>query len=385
MAQNSNSGDRKTVLLSLGRLPVALDLARGFAAAGWRVIVAEPFSMHLARMSNAVHRSLQVTAPGDDSDRYLDDMADIVTRFSVSLVLPVSEESMFVADLKSRLPGVEIFCMPRKRMLELHDKFAFVELAKRHGLAVPDSSLAEDPRAMDISRNSAVVCKPRYSSAGRHIRFYTAGGAIPRDSGLLIQQKLEGDPVSSFSIVRDGQVLATSVYRGVVNDGSVAVCFARVHDLDDIETWVRQFAERTGHTGFLAFDFMRDDAGTWRAIECNPRATSGVHFLQQNRLPDLIAGSDGQSASFRRETLLTESWSCFTAVLMSVFSRSALRRNWRYLRQARDVSWSAADPKPFLLMMVNTHRIIWGALSRRQSFAQAAVMDIEWREPPADR
>ena len=40
----------RTALLTLGRLPKGLDLARALAAEGWRVVVAEPFGWHLARM-----------------------------------------------------------------------------------------------------------------------------------------------------------------------------------------------------------------------------------------------------------------------------------------------------------------------------------------------
>ena len=78
--------------------------------------------------------------------------------------------------------------------------------------------------------------------------------------------------------------------------------------------------------------------------------------------------------------LLTESWSCFTAALGSLFEPSARRRNCRRLRQARDVSWSGRDPWPFLLMMVNTMPLIGRAVWRRRSFAEVAALDIEWRE-----
>ena len=60
----------KTVLLTLGRLPVALELARGFAACGWRVVVADPFAMHLSRMSNAVHKCYRVAAPAADPRQF---------------------------------------------------------------------------------------------------------------------------------------------------------------------------------------------------------------------------------------------------------------------------------------------------------------------------
>ena len=46
----------KTVLLTLGRLPKALELARALRAAGARVLVAEPFAKHLTGTSRAVER-----------------------------------------------------------------------------------------------------------------------------------------------------------------------------------------------------------------------------------------------------------------------------------------------------------------------------------------
>ena len=52
-----------TVLITLGRLPKALDLARGFKALGYRVIVAEPFRWHLTGVSNVIARRFTVTAP----------------------------------------------------------------------------------------------------------------------------------------------------------------------------------------------------------------------------------------------------------------------------------------------------------------------------------
>ena len=54
-----------TVLITLGRLPKVLDLARGFKALGYRVIVAEPFRWPLTGVSNVIARRYTVTAPAD--------------------------------------------------------------------------------------------------------------------------------------------------------------------------------------------------------------------------------------------------------------------------------------------------------------------------------
>ena len=90
--KGGDSDGRKTVLLTLGRLPVALDLARGFEAAGWRVIVAEPFAMHLCRMSRSVAKSRRVTAPLASPQQYRSDLLRIIREDAIDLVVPVSEE-----------------------------------------------------------------------------------------------------------------------------------------------------------------------------------------------------------------------------------------------------------------------------------------------------
>ena len=94
----------RTVLMTLGRLPKGFEVARSFAQAGWRVIVAEPFAWHLARVSRAVARSYRVTAPNVDPARYRRDLGEIVAREAVELIVPVSEEAMHVAAMAPNLP-----------------------------------------------------------------------------------------------------------------------------------------------------------------------------------------------------------------------------------------------------------------------------------------
>jgi hypothetical protein len=67
-----------TVLLTLGRLPKALEIARALAGAGCRVIVAEPFRRHVCHASRSVAKSFQVTAPATDPDAYLAELLAII-------------------------------------------------------------------------------------------------------------------------------------------------------------------------------------------------------------------------------------------------------------------------------------------------------------------
>ncbi len=370
---------QRTVVLTLGRLPVALDLARSFHAAGFRVVIAETYGMHLARMSRAVDRSVRVTSPLDDPDTYLDDILAVVNAENAQWLVPVSEETLRVAALAERLPaGVGLFAANRALLEEVHDKYRFAKLADSLGLPAPRSWLAHefDP---DGSAGTVVV-KPRHSCSGRGVRFVTRGDAAAGTSADdVIQEQLHGSEISGFGIARDGTLHDPVLYRGTVLSGSVSVCFERLDGPSAALTWMHEFVRATGFTGFIAFDFIVEQDGRAVAIECNPRATSGIHFIAERTLAARVEGSTVETDTYRGHRLLTESWSCYTAILGKLGKPADFTRAFGELRRARDVSWSRRDPLPFLLMPVNTARIIVDALRARASFAEVAVRDIEWR------
>jgi hypothetical protein len=198
---------------------------------------------------------------------------------------------------------------------------------------------------------------------------------------MLVQQRLQGEALSSFAVARAGRVLGGAVYRPVVTDGSVAVCFERVARAPAVEDWVARFVRATAHEGFIAFDFIVGADGVPRAIECNPRATSGIHFLRQSELAPAMAGS-AEAIACRDEVLLAESWSAFTVLLGRLARPAEFGRVRRALAQARDISWSRHDPWPFLLMMINSWPLIRRSLAQRRTFADVATRDIEWRSAP---
>lgn len=367
------------VLLTLGRLPVCLELARGFHSLGWRVLVAEPFGMHMARTSRCVERSFKVTAPRTNPAGYLKELADLVVQQKIDLVIPVSEETVHVAALAESLaPPCEVFSPGQSSLLELHDKYRFNQLAAGLALDVPRSYPAGSCKAMELVASTGTVFKPRFSCSGRGVRFLQPGDALPDKPDAMVQVRVDGASFSSFSLARKGKLCAMVIYRPVISSGSVAVCFERCEGIDPVEQWVRQFVEATAHDGFIAFDFIVDHQGRAQAIECNPRVTSGIHFFESESLARAILTPQVSEVSMRPEALLVESWSAFTTCLGSLLPGRGVPGAWSNLLGARDVSWSSRDPWPFLLGMINTAPLIARALHRRQTFAEVAALDIEW-------
>ena len=366
-----------TVLLTLGRLPKALDLVRGLAAAGCRVVVAEPFRRHLAGASRHVARSVQVPAPREGKAAYQEALLRVVDAERVDLVVPVSEETMHVAHLHGRLPeGVGLFTMPPDQVLALHDKGGFIEAARRFGVAVPKTyALGSDcARAMAARRD--VVVKPRSSCSGRGVRVVRRGEALPEPmEPCVVQAHLPGRVVSSCTVAQGGRAMGTVLYRGTVMSGSVAVAFERVEDAA-LAAWVERFVTGAGWTGFISFDFIVGDAGEVHGIECNPRATSGLHFWEPGSIAEAVL-TPGVAPVLRPERELQQFYSCLTEAQLAVFRRGGIGM-LRHLVRTRDVSWDRADPWPFLGMIGTSWPIIREAVRRRATFGEVATLDIGW-------
>jgi hypothetical protein len=368
------------VLLTLGRLPKALDLARGFADLGWRVFIAEPFKRHLAGASRAVARSFRVAAPASDQERYLDDVARIVAAERIDLVLPVSEETPHVAFLRGRLPAATaLFTMPPDAVLRLHDKHGFAKRAAAWGLGTPETHALGEPAAAALARAGPVVVKPIHSCSGRGVRILPAGADLPGpdpDAPAIVQRFVSGAEFSSCSIAHDGRISSTVVYRAAQKSGSVAVAFERVAHAA-IEEWIRRFVAAERWTGFIAFDIVVDGAGVPWGIECNPRATSGLHFWQRKDVARAVLDAN-YVPRYRPETLLQQFYPALTETQMSLFRGGPFGANLRRLLTTRDVSWEWRDPLPFLTMTATSWPIIRMAMARGVPFGEVATLDVGW-------
>ncbi|MEM0908676.1 MAG: ATP-grasp domain-containing protein, partial [Pseudomonadota bacterium] len=220
-----------TVLLTLGRLPKGLELARCLHRAGCRVLVAEPFGLHLCKISRAVSRSFRVTSPNEDPAAYASDLTAIIDAEGVDLVVPVSEEVLYVARVAEGYDGKARFvCPPLKTVLALHDKSAFIETAQSLGLAVPETARADTEEARQILASGEAVMKPALGCAGSKLSFH-APQTLPHESALtndmIVQRRIRGREVSVLSLARDGEVLMSTTYEGLVHSGTVAVAFRR--------------------------------------------------------------------------------------------------------------------------------------------------------------
>lgn len=375
----------QTVLITIGRLPKALDFARSFKAAGWRVLVAEPFKSHLTGASKCVDSTFQVPPPSKGKEAYLAALMRLIEAQGVDLVLPLSEETMHVAHLTGRLPtNTRLYAPPVDRLLALHDKARFPALAQTHGLTVPETALIESPEAQAIADSQDFVVKPIFSCSGRAVSLHPAGTSLIGIAATLtepavVQVQVKGKQYSTFAMAHDGKVLINVTYQGAVMTGSVAVAFERV-EIPVIQEWVEAFVSRENHSGFISFDFFVDEAGTASAIECNPRVTSGVHFIETEDLAPAILNPATQPIRFKQTKLMQQFYPTLTEVQAAMFKGPHYWDRLKVLRTAQDVTWDARDPMPFITMPITAFSIIAMSMRQQQTFGQVSTQDISWFE-----
>lgn len=368
-----------SVLITLGRLPKGLDLIRSFHALGWRVIVADPYRNHLARVSRALEKFYRVPIPARDPDGYRDALVSIIRDEGINFVLPVSEDILYVSSLTGSLPdNVRLLSMPHDLIARVHDKYEFIMLAREMDLTVPETALASNLQAQDLAHHGDYVIKPRHSCAGYGVSFHVRDAPLPHLTDGIIQSAIRGMEMSTCALAHDGRVLGQAIYRSTMQSGTVAVAFERIENTR-IDDWVARFVAVTHWNGFISFDFIVDDDGVPFAIECNPRTTSGLHFFETNDLAKVILDPTNQ-LRFRVQRRLIQFWSVMQHFADHLGQWREMARAARHIITIRDVTFSWRDPLPLLLMPWTSQEIMRASKHDHVPFGIAATRDFEF--PP---
>lgn len=364
------------VLLTGGRAPVCLELARAFASAGWRVVVAESLPVHLCSRSKAVHACYQVPEPNRDPERFIDALVEIVKAECVDFLIPTCEEIFWVSRGQERLqPHCRVLVEPLERLRELHSKWDFINLADRLGFRVPETALMTGPGLW--AGHGALVLKPVFSRFASKVQFVPPGGGVSGEPTpehpWVAQEWLKGRHLSTWSVAHGGQLTAHADYAAEFTAGGGACISFRPANEPTTLDWVRRFVGALGFTGQIAFDFIQTADGTLYPLECNPRATSGLHLFSPEALVKALVDP---RAPLQRPDPNAE---VALRIPLLLYGPQGRWRRWLHLlRHAKDAIHRPDDPRP----RIDQLRML-GPLWRRSrqdgiSLIEATTADLEW-------
>lgn len=284
--QSKATAPSLNILLSNGRFPVSIDLARQLKFAGHNVFVVDPMHYHVCRFSRAVRKSFWAPAPHVDAAGYVDCVRRAVEEAKIDLIIPMHEEIFHLAELADEAILKRLFSFPFTTLIRLHNKWEFSKFLGKVGLDAPKAWLC---RSMTDVYNlplgsTELALKPVYGRAATNVHHLYPDKPLP--SGITIsdtnhyiaQEWITGERFCSYSVFRGGRVYAFAVYPVVDTiDGASCVYFQSV-DHPRIRAYVERLAAALPDvSGQLALDLIETE-DRLVAIECNPRATSGIHL-----------------------------------------------------------------------------------------------------------
>lgn len=378
----------RRILLTGGRAPATLELARLLQAAGHEVFVAESMPWPLTRFSRAVTANFRVPPPRFAPAAFIEALIEIARREQIDCLIPTCEEIYTVAHGRERLAGYcSVFAADLVTLHRLHHKGCFVELARQLGLAVPETRLVYSRAEAEalLATGREWVFKPVYSRAGSQTIIRPrrptelARAEFRPDRPWLAQAFVAGRQLCTFSLAHQGRLTAHAAYATEFCLGAGSTVRFAPLDHPAARAWVEQFVAGCRFTGQIAFDFIEQADQQVIALECNPRLTSGIHlfhqtplvveaFFGQNR--PLVTPGAGPASQLGLGML-------FYAV-DRVRSPEQARRWWQALSSGREIVFQRRDPLPGLgqgLLLLNF--LLW-QLKHRVSGLEALTLDIEW-------
>ena len=374
----------KNILLTGGRAPATLDLARAFHRAGHTVFMAESLRGHLSQPSNAIKANFVVPAPRQKKDAFLAALKMIVKEHQIDLVIPTCEEVFYTAMGVGDLP---VFSEPLEKLNQFHNKWQFVVNAVDQQLHVPETMLIQnrDDLLHAYAQWRGLVLKPVYSRFASRtlilppLQMALATLKFESKQKWVAQEFIGGQAFCTYSICHKGRITAHTTYPSQFTAGQGATIVFRHVEHAAIFNWVRSFVEKNKFTGQVAFDFMQLPDGQLFALECNPRATSGVHLLASHpRFAEafLNPNMDCITPTVDRSYMLSAAMLLYG--LPKAYKNGSMRDWMQTFFSSDDVIWNSTDPLPFIMQLRSI--LATRKVARREniSLLEASTFDIEW-------
>jgi predicted ATP-grasp superfamily ATP-dependent carboligase len=377
-------------LLTGGRAPVTLDLARLFSQAGYKVFIAESLKHHLCSYSQAVTKNFLVPPPRQNPQAYISALIEIIKQEKIRLLIPTCEEIFYIAaGLKELSLFCQVFTEPLDKLNILHNKYEFICLVEKIGLLTPKTWLLKTQQDLEQFLNSSIpqkiVFKPVYSRFASHVQIVTKPVEkippldIHTTRHWVAQEFIHGKHYCSYSITHQGQIKAMAVYPTIFTAGKGSCVYFAAIEHPKICQWVNTFVKSIQFTGQIAFDFIETPDGDLYPLECNPRTISAIHLFQSNdhleqaflNITDkIIQPTSGQSSMIAMAMII---YSLFPAILSNQFP------DWlRKFLNSRDVLFRLSDPLPSLHIWIILLQFLQMSRQKSISLQQASTQDIEW-------
>jgi hypothetical protein len=385
------------VLITGARAVAALDIARDFKRLGFVVHVADCSGGTAARLSKSVDACHHYCAPRKDLGAFGQDLTRIVSIAQPRIIIPTCEEVFHLARLpRDHIVHQTFFAPPLSILRRLHDKAAFAALCYGLSLPVPETHVLTSSGDLEPFSDALEkwVFKPCFSRFGSQtlvgpsrddLRQITPTIADP----WVAQARVQGQEICLHFIAHAGVITAFGAYRGTWRLRSGASLGFQA--LDGVESLpmldiAHKLAQGLALTGQFGCDLIVDPKGQPYLIECNPRATSGVHlFPHDGSLAKAYLTPDMPMLEAQSPSPLYLGAAISTLALADALGSGGLH-DWRaVMRAGRDVVGIKGDRWPVIGAIWDGLGFMARGAAHGISATAATTMDIEWNGETHDQ
>lgn len=375
------------VLLTGGRNPMTLALARLLHASGATVFLSDSLYLPFARYSKSVAKYFRLPHASESPERFIQQLIKVITDHGIRLLIPTNEEIFFIARFKDAFSGIcEVACDDFEKLKRFHHKYELLKAVEGCGFKTPETRLVQNNKqVLGFLKNSReFIFKPVYSRFSDEILISPQPEKLKKINPTAVnpyiaQSVIPGHEYCSYSISRDGRITAHAAYEHPYTMGKGSgIYFKKIMD-NRIESFCRAFCARHQFTGQIGFDFIRDSKGDYYIIDCNPRTTSGLHLF--DRTDGILQALTGAAGACVYPSINGNQMNSLTLVSIHGL-RSVLKGTFpaflRNIFNAEDVIFRADDPQPFFAQTQTLLEFVWLSIVKRIPFRQAFYYGNGW-------
>jgi hypothetical protein len=343
----------------------------------------------MAALSRSVANVHRFPSPRADFAAFATAAQALITELDPALVIPTCEEVFYFAALNE----ARVFAPAPAVLRRLHSKFQFAEDVTALGLSAPRTTRVQSAGEMMARADDPdnLVLKPEFSRFGTQTLVGPTKDELERiapseQAPWVVQQRVRGVEVSFYAVSVNSRLVTFSAYRSPWKfDGGAGYAFEALptglHDrLLEIATTL---AAKLIPRGQFACDVIIDaDEALW-LLECNPRATSGVHLFDRSPALATAILEQADAPVLAANAAPKHVGPALWAFGLGDALKQSRLREWRQRRaMSADVISAPNDRAPLAGALLDTMRLSVGGVLHGKSLTEMATADIEWNGEP---
>lgn len=359
------------ILITCPRAPVSIEWIKIAKRGSHQVVLVDSLDYPISKFYiNTTY--VKIPSPRVDFSGYQREMEKLF--LVVDMVIPNCEDIFFLSKLKDSTSADVLFFMPDTKLLfTLHHKFEFFSLLNSH-IKIPESRLIRSKK--DIKLNEETVLKPVYSRFGRDvIRDVNSNNikniVITSENPWVQQKFIKGTAICNYAVCEYGKVVSHVVYKPMYLLNQAASTYFEYYEDARCESFIIEFAKVNNYHGQVAFDFI-DDGSDLYVLECNPRATSGLHLLSSS----ITIKYDGEIN--KESEILKKSYRVGVSLYVLFGFKALLNGNFLKLYNNHKKAKNALDGLPFYSQFLSLYEMIKRAIIYNKPITSASTFDIEY-------